>query len=607
MRKLNKYLALMLSAGVLAGTLAGCGGGGGGGFDMNETEADVTEIYMLAPGLDTYQRDGVDGNTPVYQALKEKLGFDIYAVGGVNSTNWLDRISFGIIDGDLPEIFRCPGPSNASSYKEIIEEGYAIAFDEYVNETTKDIYPNLYRELQPFEYMKSNISYANGHIYFLPTYWGNEKAMYVRTDWIDSLNNKLASILVKEGVISNASQMTTTLYEKHKYKVPDSLTEFYRLARAFTIHDPDNNGSKDTYGYATESNRDYDSWMYVACDTGWKQWMQDKDPLTGAVVDEGTYVHSNTSSGTKIATSIFAKMWAEKLITPSSLNNNEGSKQNQFTDGQAGMMYQQVERYNYVGRAIAAHVSGATQAEKFQNALTKFTVVMPPKGKNGTFGGHAPYGSCYLPGPAINAKMSQARIKKCLEFLEFYCSEEGQKLLTYGVEGINYEVKQDGSIENLNKKSQYGTVDRLTANYDNAAQITYIKELPYESLKVVTNGELIVDLIRQSNASQCASDYIDAITPAAENYIVNANEYFDRESWNMMRVYGCQADWEYDEKTWATDGWSKLYSVSPLLNEKWSAYVSNYNASSGYRGSEMYDEYNAYVSLDVWEKRSGLN
>ena len=159
----------------------------------------------------------------------------------------------------------------------------------------------------------------------------------------------------------------------------------------------------------------------------------------------------------------------------------------------------------------------------------------------------------------------------------------------------------------MNKKSQYGTVDRLTANYDNAAQITYIKELPYESLKVVTNGELIVDLIRQSNASQCASDYIDAITPAAENYIVNANEYFDRESWNMMRVYGCQADWVYDEKTWATDGWTKLYSVSPLLEEKWSAYVSNYNASSGYRGSEMYDEYNAYVSLDVWQKRAGVN
>ena len=172
------------------------------------------------------------------------------------------------------------------------------------------------------------------------------------------------------------------------------------------------------------------------------------------------------------------------------------------------------------------------------------------------------------------------------------------------MEGVNYQTAPDGSIQTSFRQDQYGVQDRLTANNDNAAQITYIKELPYDSLKVVTNGELIVDLIRQSNASQCVSDYIDAITPAAEDYIVNANEYFDRESWNLMRVYGCQADWTYDEKTWATDGWSKLYSVSPLLNEKWAAYVNNYNATNGYRGTEMYDEYNAYVTLDIWQKYS---
>lgn len=72
----------------------------------------------------------------------------------------------------------------------------------------------------------------------------------------------------------------------------------------------------------------------------------------------------------------------------------------------------------------------------------------------------------------------------------------------------------------------------------------------------------------------------------------------------MMRVYKCHADWSYDEKTWATDGWSKLYTVSNALNSKWSAYVNTYNKA--YKGMDMYEEYNAYVSSGLLQKRPGL-
>lgn len=604
MKKINKSLALILSLGTIVGMTA-CGSRGSG-FNMNETESDITEITVLAGDMDTYQTDGVDKNTPVYQALKEALGVDVYAQTGVSNAQLPEKIKLLHSTNKLPEIFRIHGPYNSSLYQYLIEEKAVIAIDEYVNESTKDIYPNLYEHMKPFEYMKSNVSYANGHIYFVPTYWGNEKCLYVRTDWIDNLNGKLADILVKEGVIASASQMTTALYEKHKYVVPTTLTEFYRLARAFTIHDPDNDGvyKDDTYGYVTESNRDYDSWMYVACDTGWKQWMQDKNPITGAIVNEGTYVNSNTSEGSKIATAIFSKMYGEGYITPSSVGNTESLKQEQFTKGQAGMMYQQVERYNYVSRSIAQLTPGDTPPERFQAAMKKFTLMMPPAGKNGAYGGHSPYSSCYLPGPAINANMSQARIKKCLEFLEFYYSEEGQKLFTYGVEGVNYETLDDGTIKVLNKVDQYGVMDRLTANNDNAARLSYMMELPYETLRVVTNGELIVEMIGKANASQCMSDYLDVITPTAENWVVRADNWFDKESWNMMRVYKCHADWSYDEKTWATDGWSKLYTVSNALNTKWSAYVNTYN--NAYKGMDMYEEYNAYVSSGLLQKRPGL-
>ena len=604
MKKIYKYLSLLLGAGMVIGA-SGCRGGNGG-FDMNETDADVTEITILAGDMDTYQTDGVDKNTPVYQALKAAVGFDVYAQTGVSNAQLPEKIKLLHSTGALPEIFRIHGPYNSSLYQYLIEEEAVVAIDEYVNEATKDVYPYLYEHMKQFDYMKSNVTYANGHIYFVPTYWGNEKCMYVRTDWINNLNNKLAKILVSEGVISSESAMTNELYEKHKYVVPTTLTEFYRLARAFTIHDPDNNGTKDTYGYVTETNRDYDSWMYVACDTGWKQWMEDVNPETGATVNAGTYVNSNTSNGSKIATSIFSKMYKEGYITPSSVSNTESLKQGQFTKGQAGMMYQQVERYNYVARSIAQLVAGDTPTERFQKAMNTFEVVLPPAGKNGTYGGHSPYSSCYLPGPAINANMSEARIKKCLSLFEFFYSPEGQKLFTYGVEGVNYEEQADGTIQVKNKVDQYGVMDRLTANNDNAARFTYMMELPYQTLSIITNGDKIVDMISKTNASQCMSDYLDVVTPTAEKWKVRADECFDSNSWLMMRntEANCYADWTFDEKTWATDGWTKLYTVSSTLETKWSAYVNMYNGT--YKGTDMYEEYNAYIASGVLQKRAGL-
>ena len=603
MKKLNKFLAFALSACALT-SLVACGDEGG--FNMNETDADITEITVLGGDMDSYQTDGVDKNTPVYQALKAAVGFDVYAMTGVSNSQLPEKIKLFHSTGKLPEMFRIHGPYNSSLYQYLIEEEAIVAIDEYVNESTKDIYPNLYNQLKPFEYMKSNVTYANGHIYFVPTYWGNEKALYVRTDWIDNLNAKLGKILVSEGVISSESQLTPALRAQYEYKIPTTLTEFYRLARAFTIHDPDNDGiiKDDTYGYATESNRDYDSWMYVACDTGWKQWLEETNPVTGAEVNAGTYINSNTSDGSKIATAIFSKMYKEGYITPSSVGNTESEKQGQFTKGQAGMMYQQVERYNYVARSIAQLTTGANPKEQFQNATERFEMAMPPAGKNGTYGGHSPYSSCYLPGPAINAQMSEARIKKCLSLLEYYYSEEGQMLFTYGVEGVHYEINPDGSIKNLNKADAYGVVDRLTANHDNAARLTYMMELPYDTLKVVTNGELIVDMIKKANESQCISDYLDVITPTSEKWVVRADNFFDQESWKMMRTENCQADWQYDEKTWATDGWTKLYTTSATLNSKWSAYVNTYNTA--YKGQDMFEEYNAYVQSGVLQKRYGL-
>ena len=64
MKKINKFLSLVLGTGMIIGA-SGCKGDNGG-FNMDETDADITEITILSGDMDTYQTDGVDKNTPVY-------------------------------------------------------------------------------------------------------------------------------------------------------------------------------------------------------------------------------------------------------------------------------------------------------------------------------------------------------------------------------------------------------------------------------------------------------------------------------------------------------------------------------------------------------------
>lgn len=601
MKKLNRFLACALCVGTFMSVTA-CGGGGG--YDKNETDADIKSISILGPNWNEFN-SAAERESPVYQAIKEKIGCDIKAES-VTEGMLDSSIDLRRANNELPEMFRIFGPYKSKQYESLIREDDIVAISDYVNESTKSEYPYLYEHMKQFDYMKSNVTYANGKVYYVPTYWGNEKSLWVRTDWIDNLNNKLDTILVQEGVVSSTAAVTPALREQHKYVLPTTLTEFYRLSRAFTLYDPDGDGKNNTVGYVTENNRDFDSWMYVACDTGWKQWMNDKDPNTGAAVNVGTYVFSSTSEGSRVATGIFNKMYKEKYISTDSTSNGTGEKHSSFYKGTAGMMYAH-NWYNYHLREMTSayekKLAGSTMEEKFQNCMKMVTSIDPPAGKNGAKGGHTPYSSCYLPGPAINANMSEARIKKCLKLLEFFFSPEGQKLFTYGVKGTDYEEAADGTITNLHQKDKYGLVYRLT-EYDYASRFTYIIELPIETEIITTNGEYVVEIGKRSRASQCWSDYLDIVTATSKQYLPQANTYFDEECWIMMLNKDLASNWKFDEKTWATDGWTKLFTRTQAFDTAWNAFTSNYN--DGYKGAIMQEEYNDFIATGKAQKRPGL-
>ena len=582
MKNSFKHLAIGALAGVILATSA-CNGNKPNDPNKEWHEDNIKNITLFCNDWEQFN-NGAAVNSPVYRELKRAAGCDIKAqsTGGETYYTTLDLMRN---KGSLPEMFIISGPKDPGFFNNLIRDDEILPISDFVNESTKDQYPYLYEYMQQYDYMRSNLSYANGKSWFIPVKWSNEKSLYVRRDWIKNLNNKIDDILVADGVVSDKSAITDAMREEYKFSEegPDTLADFYRLARAFTLYDPDNNGKNDTYGYVTEENRDMDSWMSVAFGTGWKMWMKN--------TSTGEYENSVTTESSMMATAFLSKLIKEGYVTESVVTKNVGNKQEDFANGKAGMMYAH-NWYNVISATMMSATPGLTVA----GAREKILIKDPPKGKNGEFGGQGDIQ--YYRGWCIKGGMSVERRNACLKLMEYLHSPEGLQLVTYGVLGEHWEWKDDiegGEKVSLCKPDPQGFVQALRWT-DPAAFASYLTYTPYESEALLTNGDILTARAKASADCMILSDYPDVTTEAIVENQTSAYSAFDEFVLKVVVKTGSDcvaADWTFDAKTWKSDGMTKIYTVSDKMKSEWAAFVKDYNGT--YKGSLMQKEYNEFI------------
>lgn len=539
----------------------------------------IDNITMFCNDWEQFN-NGAAVQSPVYKELKKAAGTNLKAKSTAFET-YYTQLDLLRVNQQLPEMFIIDGPTNPELYRGLVRDGEVIPISYYVNENTKDQYPYLYSYLQQYEYMKTNLSYAKGELWFIPCQWSNEKSLYVRRDWIRNLNNKIDEIIVADGIVENASQVTEELRTEYKFSEegPKDLGEFYRLARAFTLYDPDGNGKNDTFGYVTEENRDMDSWVHVAYDNPWKMWVAD---------DEGVYHNTATSEGSMLATSFLNKLVSEGYVSQEVGAKTVGNKQEDFSTGKAGMMY----AHNWYN-VICANMMSATSGLTLEGARDKILICNPPAGANGLFGGQGDV--YYYRGWCIREGMSAERLQACLNLMEYLHSPEGIEVVTYGVFGEHWEWKDDivgGERVTIVDPDPQGFVQELQWT-DPAAFARYLTYTPPEAKALLTNGDILVAADTASAASMIISDYPDLYTESMIKYQSGAYDYFDETVIKMLTNKTITASWTFDAKTWKTDWKTKLYTVSPAMETAWSAFVEEYNTV--FFGTRMETEYNEAV------------
>ena len=567
-KKVLKFFAVILGIAVGVFSLIGCSNG--------SSETEISLFKWDFASLNAARRQ----NTPIYATLKEKAhGLDLKSIT-CGYGDWESTINNLYNTQNLPDVFIHYTVDRPQVFRKMVRDEAVLNWNDYV---TQEKYPNIYERLHEYKWLVDRIEYLNGGYYFLPITIKQTHVMFVRQDWINNLNAKLPSILVQEGIISSEAQMTDELYETHKFVLPETLLEFYRLAKAFTIYDPDNNGQKDTTGYFSESNKDMDCWVYVAFGTGWNQWVYDEG-------EEG-YVPAELTDESMYATAFINKLMADGYMSKDSITADNGTKQDRFMQGRVGMIYAQNWLNTFVSGLMDVYNCS------IEEATAMIAMAEPPAGRDGAYGGAGQNG--YWQGYCINARMSEARIAKCLELFDYLYSDEGLELILYGVEGVHYTENADGTKTTLLEANDKG----FHTNIQSVDQATQLYGLVYWTghygVETVTNGDICAAAMEKSAANRHKEDYPDLQTQSMIDYREGAYDYF----WTVISDIENDAnglfaaDWTYDAKTF---GWDQLYSVSTNLQGKWRSFVSDYKED--YYGQDMIDEYNEYIASGKAQK-----
>lgn len=289
-----------------------------------------------------------------------------------------------------------------------------------------------------------------------------------------------------------------------------------------------------------------------------------------------------------LATSFLNKMVSEGYVSSEVGVKTVSNKQDDFSQGKAGMMY----AHNWYN-VICANMMSATNGLTVQGAREKILITDPPAGKNGNFGGQGDVN--YYRGWCIKEGMSVERLEACLNLMEYLHSPEGLELVTYGVFGEHWQWKDDvvgGERETLCEPDPQGFVQELRWT-DPAAFAGYLTSTPPEAKALLTNGDILTARDSANRKNMKLSDYPDLYTESMTRYLAGAKDFFDQTVIKMLPDKALAADWTFDAKTWKEDWKTKLYTVSASMRNEWNEFVSEYNGA--YFGAKMESEYNEAV------------
>lgn len=321
--------------------------------------------------------------------IEEKTGVDVVFQSPPDNSD--DAYKMMVISGDLPDIIMW---EYSASTDRMYEEGTIIDLTELIEEHA----PNLRRIFQERPELLKEIATAEGKIYYFPSInpmltvedvcRKTTAGLIIRKDWLDKLG----------------------------LDVPQSVDEWYEVLKAFKTRDPNGNGLMDEIPF--------DGWglPYFAASFGVTNRF--------CVKPDGNVVYGPMEQEYKAYLETMNKWYSEGLLGPNCLIHSDAWKTeniiNNFTGAFTGM------------DNAWRHYLPNLQSNAADAMFAPVPWPMSANGQRYTYrtetAGHM---SKFVTTITSDCKDPVAAVK----LIDFMYSQEGADLLTWGIEGESYVVK----------------------------------------------------------------------------------------------------------------------------------------------------------------------
>lgn len=477
MKNSKRILCSLVSA-AIALSMAACQSGGGknesASADGSGAEGDgYTTVTVFCPNTSSMP---MTSDTLVIKEISEKtktrFEFTVSPTTGA-----AEKFNLMMSSGDIPDL-------TVYMSESILK--YTKAFAP-LNDLIAQYAPSYQKLMDENPGLRRDITAADGNIYTIQSKAGIKfaNAVIIRQDWLDKLG----------------------------LEAPATLDDYYNMLKAFKEQDPNGNGEADEIPLVLDGSRTryYD---LSASNMGFFTMAYGVVEDFMLSEDGSEVIFGAVQPQMKEALTYLNKLYAEGLLDAEYLTRDDTSTAGLMQDSKAGM---------YTAWGIAVDDVGS-----IKDPTAELNIILPPIGVDGTMRISSQMRQTRSNAAAVS---KDSKVKEhIMSIWDYVFSDEGTRLINFGVEGVNYEMA-DGKPKYLDQYFN-GEESGLTMLRKDGIN----SWIPHNQLKEAECGR----------ASQKFSDAIDLYEP----FIIDAVpdlKFTEEEKSTITSVYTSEIKTYMDE------------------------------------------------------------
>lgn len=375
--------ALLLAASMLAGCGGGAAASGNSGTASGAADSNVPVALTVH---DIYGTDVADFTAPVAVKLQEATNVTLTNTVSSSSTDEEQAWTLMISNPDsMPDIVVA---SDMSRIEKLGLDGGLIPLEDLIEEKC----PNIVAAFEAYPVLRTASTASDGHIYQIAGMkeMSIANTWIIRQDWLDKLG----------------------------LETPTTTDELYEVLKAFRTEDPNGNGVQDETPLMTR-------WL-SAPDNFTEHGLSLFNSSNGLMVRQGKVVFDPMEEDFKVGMKSLIQWYSEGLIAPE-VYTRDDARNALYGNNLAGLTF------DWSASTTQYNVSLAETIPGFNNVV--MAPVQAPNGRTVVDHRSVPFAGAGI-------TQNCANVDAALRLLDYLYSEEGQVLMTYGIEGERYGAEE---------------------------------------------------------------------------------------------------------------------------------------------------------------------